>query len=207
MSRGQHPVGLTHPNVDPWERQPTEGDERWRTFQAYRDMGVPRSLRRLAEQLGCNPSLLTQRSREDDWQARIAAWDLEQDRQRREALRAGNIAAGERHATIAASGLQAASAVNLAWLNRVGKETERLQSMPFDELSDLMVRVNRVVPRLVVAERLARGMSTEHTEHSGSVDVHREQVERWSDAELDAFLLGASSAAVAAADASPEIER
>lgn len=200
MSFGDTPPTRHHAPTgehrEPWERHPDEEDLAWRAFQLYRDMPLPRSLRKIAEQLGnSGHTSLGRLSGKHEWQRRVQAWDLELDRLRREKLARDNIAAGERHASIAASGLQVAAKVNVAWLTRSGIDETLLTKMTFDELSDLMVRVNRIVPRLVVAERLARGMSTEHREVSGSVDVHRQEVDGWTDEQLDAFLLGAAAGA------------
>lgn len=189
-------------SLELWERRPAESDEAFEAFVVYRDMPLPRSQRGAAERLGKSRQLLSQWSMRHDWQDRVAAWDLEQDRQRREAMARENVEAGKRHAQIAAGALQAAARVNLAFLARLGDPGSQeavLEKMGFTDLADLLVKVNRTIPRLVVAERLARGMSTESVEHSGTIDTYRRKAEGMTDAELDAFLAGA--AAQAAADA------
>jgi hypothetical protein len=190
-------------SLDPWDRRPRESDPAWQAFVAYRDSEIPRSIRRTAEQLAKSRQLVGRWSTEHDWQDRVAAWDLEQDRQRREAMAKENVEAGRRHAQIAAGALQAAAAVNLEWLDRLRKQgdlPQALKGMTFEDLSELMVKVNRTVPRLIVGERLARGMTTESVEHSGGIDVYRSKAEAMPDAELDAFLAGAA-AGQSAADA------
>lgn len=177
----------------PWDRQRSETDPAWQAFAAYRDMPIPRSLRRCAADLRKDPSLIARWSSAHDWQDRTAAWDMEQDRQRREAQAVENVEAGKRHAQIAAGALQAIARVNLEFLRRVSTADDPegvLRGLGFSELADLMVKATRVAPRLVQAERLARGMTTESVEHTGSSDAHREKAEAMSDSALDAFLLG-----------------
>lgn len=196
-------------SLDPWDRRPRESDPAWQAFVAYRDSEIPRSIRRTAAALGKSDTLIGQWSSRHDWQDRVAAWDLEQDRQRREAMGRENVEAGKRHAQIAAGALQAAAAVNLEWLDRLrsrdGGLPAALKGMDFVELSELMVKVNRTIPRLIVGERLARGMTTENIEHGGSIDVYRSKAEAMSDRDLDLFLTGAA-AAQSAADATRERE-
>lgn len=182
----------------PWDQQSSESGPAYQAFRAYRDMGVPRSLRRCAEGLGKDPSLVARWSSAHDWQERVKSWDLEQDRQRREAMAVENVQAGIRHASIAASGLAAAASVNQAWLERVAelaREDKGLKKLDLETLSELMVKVNRAVPRLIVGERLARGMTTESVEHVGGADQHRQKAEAMSDEALEAFLLGTQTAA------------
>lgn len=196
-------------SLDPWDRRPEETDPSWDAFVAYRDQHRPRSLRRLGDEIGKDPSLVARWSSAHDWQERTASWDLEQDRQRREAMSVENVEAGKRHAQIAAGALQAAARVNLEFLRRIGSSEDAeavLRGMGIEDLSELMVKVNRTVPRLIVGERLARGMTTESVELTGGADAYRKKAEGMTDGELDAFLLGAATNAAAGQISPPEDE-
>lgn len=66
---------------DPWDRMDGETDPAWAAFVAYRDMGLERSLSKLAQDLHKSKQLLGGWSRKHSWQVRCNAWDREQDRQ------------------------------------------------------------------------------------------------------------------------------
>lgn len=185
MSEAEKPVVL-----EPWDRRQEESPEAYEAFCVYRDMGLARSQKKAAEHLGKTRQLLSGWSSRHDWTDRVAAWDLEQDRQRREAMRAENVAAGRRHAQQAQGFLQVAALFPLELLRRLQQDPEILKDLDLDTLVDYLTKLGRTVPRLIVAERLARGMSTENVEHAGHVTVHHERAERMTDDELDRFLLG-----------------
>lgn len=61
---------------NPWDQQPHESAKAFQRFAQYRDMGAGRSLRKLASDLGLNPSTLAEISKKHSWQERIAAFDV-----------------------------------------------------------------------------------------------------------------------------------
>lgn len=67
--------------LDPWDRQPGEGQKPYEAFCAYRDMGDERSTRKVAQALSKSASLISRWSSTYNWVARIAAWDDEIARQ------------------------------------------------------------------------------------------------------------------------------
>jgi hypothetical protein len=77
---------------DAWERQFGETGNGYLAFCTYRDMGPDRSLARAAElhyQQGASRAKVVQfekSSVEHDWVRRTDAWDMEQERQRRERM-------------------------------------------------------------------------------------------------------------------------
>lgn len=190
--------------LEPWDRRANESDPAWEAFVLYRDSGASRSQTNVAKALGKTRQLLSGWSAQHDWVDRAAAWDLEQDRQRREAMRQENVEAGRRHARQAGAFLSTATMFPAELMRRVQENPALLQTMPLEELMDNLAKLGRTVPRLVVAERLARGMTTESVEQRGAMDTFREQVEGMSDERLEGFLLGAVAGAAAAGDASPE---
>src|SRR5215216_4182449 len=58
-----------------FERQAGERQDTYLKFCMYRDMGPARSLRKLAQELGCSEGNLQQLSSKHDWQARVQAYD------------------------------------------------------------------------------------------------------------------------------------
>lgn len=66
--------------INPWDRQPKEHDEAWRSFKHYRDMGLTRTTPKTAEELGKSLNTILTYSSRFSWVLRAAAWDAEQDR-------------------------------------------------------------------------------------------------------------------------------
>lgn len=185
-------------SLEPWDRRAEESDEAWEAFVTYRDLPIPRSQRKCAEALGKSRQIVSTWSMRHGWVERCAAWDLEQDRQRREAMQRENVKAAERHARQMASFLGAGELFVVELMRRVREDENFLRAMPKDELLENLARLARVAPRLLVAERLARGMTTESVE-TRDADAARARAGRMTDGELDAFLLGAAAGHEAAA--------
>lgn len=69
----------------PWEMQPVESVPAFRAFARYRDMVEGRSITKVAQELHKSRTLVARWSSEHDWQRRIEAWELHQDRRLMEA--------------------------------------------------------------------------------------------------------------------------
>lgn len=172
-----------------WERQLGESAEAFAAFALYRDLGPDgRSVRKTARSLGKSGSLVSRWSADHAWPSRAAAWDLETDRHAQAELRADQIEARRRHAMTLKSHLQASELLTIAFLEKVADNPEILKNMDADQLAGAMIRAARVAPRLVVAERLTLGISTENIAQDTPTGVAEEQARQMSDEELDRFL-------------------
>jgi hypothetical protein len=65
---------------EPWERLDGESVQAFEGFALYRDMGVERSLAKVAARLGKSKALMDRWSARDRWVARADSWDVEADR-------------------------------------------------------------------------------------------------------------------------------
>ena len=180
-----------------WERQPKESEEAFEAFAAYRDQTPPRSVREVCKEVGKSNGLVTEWSRRDRWVARVAAWDREQDRVKREADLKGQVEMGKRHAAESAE-LQDALLMPAREMVRRYREAQEKGEDPFKGLSmlDLIkeaTKAARVYAQVGVFERLSRGLSTTNVggHEGGPIEVeHRERVEKMPRSELEAYLLG-----------------
>lgn len=84
--------------VKPWERMEGESEKAWKTFIAYRDLGVDRSVRALARSLSKSRQALYDWSKKYDWPARASAWDQKKDEARTTAITNGIAKAAEKMA-------------------------------------------------------------------------------------------------------------
>lgn len=66
--------------VEPWERQEDEGSKAYEAFCIYRDMGIERTIRKVANVLSKSNQLIKRWSYTHQWVKRAGAWDAEQDR-------------------------------------------------------------------------------------------------------------------------------
>lgn len=175
------PKGAT-PN--PWDRQPGEGPQAFRAFAAYRDSGAggaKRSLQKTAESLTksngepYSVGTLKEWSRKWGWQARVDAWDDEQDREVQRELVKGIASMRKNHVGIAKAMLS--------------KSLQALQRIPVDELAPSDIA--RLVDVAAKLERISRGEVTERTEGTqtiaGEVALHQIDLSNVTDEELAAL--------------------
>ena len=126
---------------DPWERQEDESTKAYEAFCIYRDMGIQRSLSKVAEQLQKSDTLMGRWSRTFDWVERAAQWDSEQDRVARQQQLDEIKKMRKRHATLAGAMLMKAAAA--------------LKELPEDEIK--ATDISRMVDVASKLERLSRG--------------------------------------------------
>lgn len=177
---------------EPWERQTDETAKAFQAFAHYRDAGVERSMRKTAQAVNKHLTTLTPWAKRHSWQARVAAWDAELDRVARAELENERVDAAKRQARTAQAGLQISSRLSAAVLQAVADDAQALDRLPFREKLQAAAVWARAVPRLVVSERLALGMSSENVagHDGGPLDPRREAVRRMSDNERTSYLLG-----------------
>ena len=134
--------------AEPWERQPGESAKAFEAFVIYRDMGVDRSARRVAIQLSKSNTLIHRWSKDNKWIERVAAWDSEQDRIRREEQRKEIAKMRARHTKLAQSMLL--------------KAAEALKRLDPDEMQSN--NITRMIDVATQLERLSRGDTTDSIE-------------------------------------------
>jgi hypothetical protein len=178
------------PIAYPWERQEGESTKSWAAFQLYRDLPpMERSIQRAySDQTGkTNRAQSTQShwrvwSSRWRWVERAAAWDDEQDRKKREERQDEIRKMAERQARQAEQMAAALMQPAMALLRKLQQEQQRIQAAlaadptaadsPENQpellresmaaLVKMTAECARAVPQLVLVERQARGLSTEH---------------------------------------------
>lgn len=64
-----------------WSRQKSESEKAYGYFIAYRDMGIERTLEKVANQYSKSVGLMNKFSQKNRWTERVAEWEAELDRQ------------------------------------------------------------------------------------------------------------------------------
>jgi hypothetical protein len=85
----------------PWERQDSESDRSFEAFEAYRQMGLARSLTKVAEKLGKSLQLIDRWALRDQWKMRVLAWDRHEARLTNERVILGTASMRERMTVLA----------------------------------------------------------------------------------------------------------
>jgi hypothetical protein len=163
----------------PWERQQGESDRAYRAFQHYMNLPTSeRSIARVALDLvhaGAKP-VSNRRHRhgqfetwatQHSWVERAAAWDDELHRRKREAFLKANEEASERMALEAESIQQAALVTARAILQKITTDDDALGDLAKRGLEELLPMLRGTATAWAAgnrAERLARGMTTDHAD-------------------------------------------
>ena len=132
-------------NNKPWDRREGESSKNYEAFCAYRDMGIDRSIQKVAEKLKKSTALMGRWSAKYGWIKRAEAWDEEQERIEREAARKDQLKAikemRKRHADLATGMLI--------------KAARALQRIPEDEIT--AGSLSKMVEIASKLERISRG--------------------------------------------------
>lgn len=137
-----------------FEQQEEEGARAFEAFCIYRDAGASRSLEMVSRSLEKNPSLISRWASDYQWSVRARAYDMEQDRLRRQAFADAIKEMAERHAKIA--------------VRFQAKLLKRLENLDPEEIQ--AKDMARWLETAVKIERLSRGVSTDniHQEITGA---------------------------------------
>jgi hypothetical protein len=191
---------LDVPSAAPYVRQPGESEARFTMFVAYRDQladgRTRRSLRDVANTLGVSLTIVSRYSSENNWPARVAAWDREQDATRRADLRCEIRVIARRQAETLCQAADAVMAPIVAYAERVHALNERgtdpFADYSLSELAKEAREAARLVPQLIKVERLVHGLATENV--GDPVDVRaseaRRRARQMTRDELEAMLVG-----------------
>ena len=128
-------------NNEPWERQEGESTKAFEAFCIYREMGLNRSIRKVAEELSKSETLMARWSGNYNWVERAAQWDAEQDRVVRQQQLDDIKKMRKRHADLAE-----------AMLIKAGKALLRI---PVDEIK--AGDITRMLDIATKVERISRG--------------------------------------------------
>lgn len=145
-------------SADAWERQPGESTAAWEGFVCYRDLGLSRSVRKVASTLKKGRSLVERWSDAHQWVLRAEAWDREQDRVWRAERQQATRDVVRRHARLAS----AAQAKLVAQLQQL--DPARLTPGDLIRWLEITIRIERQAYGIDQAEALAAAKS-------GTVDV------------------------------------
>ncbi len=179
-------------HIFPWERQPDETDYGWVAYRHFRDSGLTRSHAKTAAAMkrkSFNPKKnaavmsVNQMAFRSRWAERNVAFDKEQERlyQIARGIAIRDMAARHEEMIVEAIGslMIPIKALSLA-MERDEDFIKSLSKTDAKKLISLSVRAAGMVPKLMQAERLARGMPTEIIggvlEHQVTHRMERDQI-------------------------------
>jgi hypothetical protein len=145
---------------NPWDRLENESQASWEAFKIYRDMGLTRSIPKVAQQLEKPRTTLGSWSVKNSWLMRAAAFDAEQDSLDQLWLAQERRKAAKRH-------VQQAQALSSKWI-------QRLQSLNPEDLS-----ASEVIRYAEIATKMERD-ALRLTEPDTVVNVHLPMVDSLS---------------------------
>jgi hypothetical protein len=201
-------LGAVDPaDLDPWERQPKETDHQWYCFIAYRDLELPRSLRKAAGKLGKSTRAIESYSSRFEWSSRVSAYDRHLDgiRRRENAEKNKQLEKVQgQHLSQARSALSEPVIAFLTKLRKMRKENEDdpeynpFEQFTLSQLQSIAIESIRYMPTIIQAERLVAGLSVDSTGRlpggvsagDGTHDEARRRAEAMTRDELERMLVG-----------------
>jgi len=159
--------------IEPWAQLPDESRHNMDMFQAYLDLGPNRTLAAVARQFGVTSTAITRPSSKFAWKDRARAFDAHLDRVYRAQLDQATRDMADRHASSMAQGLSVLAAPFVALQQRMDDDPEFITSLSNTSarrLLDLAFKAARVMPPMMGAERVARGLPNEIRRVEGTVE-------------------------------------
>lgn len=180
---------------EPWDRQPRETDKAYEAFRAYLELGPARSTANVARALGKSKTLTDRWCSRWQWVRRAAAWTDQESRTKTDAHMDEIERRTRRQAEIATLHGEALTLPARELLRRLQANPQLLTTMPLEVLMRIEATSARAYKQVMLAERLARGMSTENVagHDGGPLLPGGRRPQDLSDDEIERMVLGDAS--------------
>lgn len=162
--------------LDPWERRDAETDQAWAAFVAFRDMGLERSLGKVAVQLSKSKPLMQRWSIRHSWVMRTRSWDREVDKLWRLQLRVAQRKSAERMMNTAAAAMQVAG----AGLSQIATKPGDLKAQDIARLMEVSAKLEQIVygtPDHLVVTTQQGPASRDHVQQMSAEDVRTRMIQ------------------------------
>lgn len=187
--------------AEPWGKMSAESLHHYRLFDYYRSLNITRTRRAVAEHFGLARMTIEMLAGEKNWDARARAWDEYRERIYTAELLMGVKEMAHSHAETARQGIEALAIAFQAVVEGLEDEDSRAELIA--EINDLPVKQKlalaqksaQVIPNLMNAERLSRGLPTEI---SASLNLNETRVTIQSTDDLYSVLSGLVGPLIAA---------
>lgn len=153
--------------AEQWERRPGESAAAWEAFACYRDLGLSRSVSKVAGTLHKARTLIERWSTAHQWVLRAEAWDREQDRLWRGERQQAAREVARRHARLAS----AAQAKLVAQLQQL--DPSRLSPADVIRWLEVTVRIERQAYGIDLAEAAGGPAAPDVADVTGLSDEER----------------------------------
>jgi len=156
---------LIYSPEEPWGKMKGETGREYAWFSYYRSLGIRRRKRDVAKKFEVASASVSGCVQKNDWDERIIAWDNYREEEYTKEVIQGVREMAQTHATIARNGIEALGIAFEVLQNRIATGEEalvaELADMPVKALFSIVQKSAQVIPNLMNAERLSRGMPTE----------------------------------------------
>ena len=179
-----HTLDVAPNYLEPWNRLADETDRAWEVFLYYRDLGPGRTQTAVGKHFGINLNgIQANYVNKYDWKERVLSYDQHEDRLYNAKRATGIKEMATRHSNDLVGFLDALAIPFRALQAKLESDPEALEDLSestVKQLIDLSVKAGRIIPSMMAAERVARGMPSETIEIHGEVththDLDRDQI-------------------------------
>lgn len=147
----------------PWERQPKENEWAFLAFNLYKDIGVDRTVAKVARQLGKSESHCYMMHHKWKWTERAQAWDDEVQRKKNEATIKAAQDMAKRHASMSMAYQAPFLSMAKIAIDKIKADEDDFKEMEIDKFLKVFIDFAKTLDTITGVERKARGEATEIT--------------------------------------------
>jgi hypothetical protein len=152
----------------PWGKMDVESERQYELFSYYRSLGRARTQTDVAKHFDVSRAYISKTASDRGWADRIDAWDTYKEQIYAQTVLEGVKEMAVKHAEIARDGIMVLSKPFEVLMQRLESEEGQndLWEMNLQSLFKLVQKSTQILPNLMNAERLSRGMPTEISEQT-----------------------------------------
>lgn len=159
------PEVIPFSEFEPWGKMDEETDRDYELFSYFRASGLGRDFSKTARHFSITQPYVSRVANKHDWIERAKQWDLYREKIYTTEVIEETRKMAKDHAKIAAKGIKALSFAFDELIARIDTEDplhlEELQALGLKSLFAMVEKAGRVLPNLMNAERISRGLPTE----------------------------------------------